>query len=166
MSSVHTNYGGIFISLNICIWVAKGDLFRPLATSGNWGIEFLRDMSIVQDNTGRIWIQEGLQVLLPKDLGIVFSALRFRDDFWVLHSLWEFSDVWIGEWLGSDWGWWPSTTTDCLGWLLVWVLSLSFCTLITLFVRKLQWGGAKETELQDSPTPILVHVPAWGSVWF
>lgn len=36
---------------------------------------------MVQDNTGRIWIQEGLQVVLPKDLGIVFSELRFREDF-------------------------------------------------------------------------------------
>lgn len=78
MSSIHTKYGGILISSSICIWAAKEDLFRPLSCN----LRHLRNRTpqghvynIVQYRTDRI--QVGFQVVLPKDLGVVFSELRF-----------------------------------------------------------------------------------------
>lgn len=66
MSSVHTKYSGILISLTICIGAAKVDLFRPLSCNPRQ----LRNVTpqgcfyII----GQIGIQEGLQVVLLKDL--------------------------------------------------------------------------------------------------
>lgn len=169
MSSVHTKCG-ILISLTICMRGCKSGptqatQWQPQATEE---CNSLRGVSALWDNIEQTGIQKGFASgLNSKTRGRVYSKLAFWEDSCLPRFIWRVLGLWIEEWFGSGWEWPPSVMSiTCqshvnvmgpitsaiaeLGRLLVWILSQSLLTLITLFYRK---DAVKYSNSHPGPFP-------------